>query len=136
MLTNQKSLSKFLIIITTPLPHFPKLAHKNLDRDFSYSPPGLISGKVFRQLFLGSRALQILLLLEHFLPLLPLPGLNSLSLMSRVMLTKDKAASTKNSEGINMQEGPPKVGLEVRKGTPKVEPEGEHALKLHFGTTP
>ena len=44
--------------------------------------------------------------------------------MSRVMLTKDEAASTKNSEGINMQEGPPKGDLEVRKGTPKVELDG------------
>ena len=44
--------------------------------------------------------------------------------MSQVMLTKDKVASTKNSEGINMQEGPPKGDLEVRKGTPKVEPDG------------
>ena len=56
--------------------------------------------------------------------------------MSRVMLTKDEAASTKKSEGINMQEGPPKDNLEVEKVVPKVEPEGEHALKLHFATTP
>ena len=55
--------------------------------------------------------------------------------MSRVMLTKDEAASTKNSEGINMQD-PPKDNLEVRELVPKVEPEGEHALKLHFATTP
>jgi len=71
-----------------------------------------------------------------FLPLLPLPGPNSHSLMSRVTLTKDEAASTKNSEGINMQEGPPKGDLEVRKGTPKVEPEGEHALKAPLRNYP
>ena len=49
------------------------------------------------------------------------------------MLTKDEAASTKNSECINMQEGPPKDSLEVGKVVPKVEPEGEHALKPHLG---
>ena len=69
--------------------------------------------------------------------------------MSRVMLTKDEAALTKNSEGINMQEGPPKDSLKVGKVVPKVEPEGpntgvattilkvepegEHALKPHLG---
>jgi len=39
------------------------------------------------------------------------------------MLTKDETVSTKNSEDINMQEGPPKDSLEVGKVVPKVEPD-------------
>jgi len=75
-------------------------------------------GNALYQLFPGSRGPQTLLLLEHFPPLSPLPGFNSHSLTSRVIVSdvnRRESELSKESDIANNEKARPKIVLRLGK---------------------